>query len=102
MIYVLIYLIVTAGTVLYFWKKGAWVQALGAGILWPIIWLLWLILTIQERIPARCAWCGKSGVGSMHELAKWRRHYLEECTEHPLAKRVVVLEQELRLERRKG
>jgi hypothetical protein len=60
-------------------------------VIWPLIWVMIGSLYIFGRFPARCAWCGKYvALRGAQEL--WRKHYLNECKEHPLAKRIEELE----------
>lgn len=72
---------------LYRWS-GCAMAVLG----WPAI-VIWIAI---GRLPGKrmthCVWCGDEignwSNGKDKEIEAWRTHYLNDCKEHPLAKRI--------------
>jgi len=60
-------------------------------LIWPIIWFIFIFVYFTNRHPAKCAWCGKVvASGRKEDLDIWREHYVDECQDHPLKKRLIV------------
>lgn len=91
MIYILAYIILGISTAVSIRYNGAnGVPVIAACFVWPLYWFAFLFAHVVGWMPAKCAWCGESVAGHAN-MGKWRAHYLDVCTRHPLALRVKEL-----------
>jgi energy-converting hydrogenase Eha subunit A len=62
--------------------------------IWPVTYVMIAIIYMRGRYPGKCGWCGKQVGPITGKMDLWSSHYLNECKEHPLAKRIEELETE--------
>jgi predicted tellurium resistance membrane protein TerC len=63
-------------------------------LVWPLYWFAFAFAHFVGIMPAKCAWCGQSVAGHSKKML-WTAHYLNECQDHPLAKKCAALEAEI-------
>ena len=88
MIYILAYIILGISTGII--MQANWPVRVACVFTWPLYWFAFVFAHAFGWMPAKCAWCGQSVAGHAN-MDKWRAHYLDECTRHPLALRIKEL-----------
>lgn len=96
---VVLYVLIGVGTGIFAAFNGEEnrrARVIGWPLIWPLVWFMVIYVYLSGQNPSKCAWCGKV-VGSWHEKDRdlWRKHYLDECEEHPLTLKTKRLERYL-------